>query len=374
MITFLLFAVLSLQFGSQQNSAAFDVNNPIQPEEVLAWQLEGLTQEEIREEARRRGLTEYPEVALLSALSAAGADAETIRVMRKSGAPRKLWKLDLRVPRPTDYLYEIAGAAMWNNRAAALMAIEEAAEKQPANADVHLIYANLARMQGDWIRAYGEAKVAVELAPEWPYAHGLRSSVCYHAHLVECAAREALVFVRMRPADAAAYIVLGHAKEMRGDFTDALEAYREAKRLQPSYSAIYEGMGRVYGQTGEFEKAVAAFEQALAMEKGSAPEYSCELAQLYLAEGYTRKAIETLRHAKNQNPDELEVLLALGNAYLADEDYAAAVREYREALGEAPDLEIARAQLAKALRAEGRTEEAEQVYLDTDQPHLSKQH
>jgi hypothetical protein len=36
----------------------------------LAWQLDGLTQEEIRFEVRRHGLTEYPVVALLSALSA----------------------------------------------------------------------------------------------------------------------------------------------------------------------------------------------------------------------------------------------------------------------------------------------------------------
>jgi tetratricopeptide (TPR) repeat protein len=318
-------------------------------------------------------LTEYPEVALLSALSAAGADGETIRVIRGTKAPRKLWKLDLRLPKPTDYLYEIAGAMMWKNAAAAMNAIEEEAEKQPENPNVHLVYANLTKMEGDWIRAYGEAKVAVELAPEWPYAHGLRSSVCYHARLAECAVREATIFVRMRPEDAAAYIVLGHAQEMRGNFAEALEAYNEAKRRQPGYSAIYEGMGRVYGETGEFEKAVAAFEQAIAMEKGKAPEYSCELAQLYLAEGYARKAVETLRRAENQNPEDVRVLLALGNAYIADEQYPAAVKQFREVLEEVPDLEIARTQLAKALRAEGRSEEAEQVYLDADTLRISKQ-
>ena len=143
--------------------------------------VEGLTQEEIQGEARRRGLTEYPEVAVLSALSAAGADSETIRVMRKSGAPRKIWKLDLRLPKPTDYLYEIAGAMLWKNAAAALDATEEKAEKQPENPNVHLVYANLAKMEGDWIRAYGEAKEAVELAPASPYAHGLMSNVCYLA-------------------------------------------------------------------------------------------------------------------------------------------------------------------------------------------------
>jgi len=62
-------------------------------------------------------------------------------------------------------------------------------------------------------------------------------------------------FVQSRPQDASAYIVLGHAFEMRGNFVESLQAYNEAKRLHPGYSAIYEGMGRVYGQTGELEKA-----------------------------------------------------------------------------------------------------------------------
>ena len=158
--------------------------------------------------------------------------------------------------------------------------------------------------------------------------------------------------------------MMGHWQEMRGNFAGALKAYGEAKRLQPGYSPIYEGMGRVYREKGEFERAVAAFEQAIEMEKGKSPEYACELAQLYLTEGYVRKAIETLRRAKNENAEDVRVLLALGNAYIADEQYAA--REYREVLQEAPDLETARAQLAKALRADGRTEEAAQVYVDAD--------
>jgi uncharacterized protein HemY len=77
--------------------------------------------------------------------------------------------------------------------------------------------------------------------------------------------------------------------------------------------------------------------------------------------------------AKDENPNDLTVFVALGDAYFGDEHYAAAVREDRKALEEVPDLEIARAQLAKALRAEGRTEEAEQVYLDVEKPHPSTQ-
>jgi hypothetical protein len=92
-ITFFLLTALS--FPQPQRNVAEEVTPaPVAPEQVLAWQMEGLTQEEIREEVRTRGLTEYPEIAVLSALTAMGADEETIRAIRTTKAPRKIWSLD----------------------------------------------------------------------------------------------------------------------------------------------------------------------------------------------------------------------------------------------------------------------------------------
>ena len=362
MFTLLLSAVLA--FPSQQSGPPSDAKSPVPPEQVLAWQLEGLTQEEIREEVGSRGLTESPEEPLLNALSAARADAETIRVVRHANAPHKIWKLGLRLPGPTDYLYEVAGAVLWSDWGHALQTMQNEAEKQPRNPDVRLIYAHLLRMGEDWIAAYGEATEAVSLAPQSPYAHALRSTICYHAQLSECAAREAAVFLNFRPQDAAAYIILGHAKELKGNDVEALQAYAEAKRLHPGYAEIYEGMGRVYGRGGEFEKAVGAFEEAIRIDGNTAKCYF-QLAQVYEAEGYTRKAIEKLKQAKELEPDRPEILLALGNAYLAAEQYSEAIKEYQELLAKAPQIEAVREQLAKALRAEGRKAEADQVSLET---------
>jgi tetratricopeptide (TPR) repeat protein len=202
------------------------------------------------------------------------------------------------------------------------------------------------------------------MVPEWPYAHGLRSAICYHAGLSDCAVREARLFVKLRPEDATAYIALGRGLEAHGNFVESLQAYREAERLHAGYSTIYEGMGRVFAQTGQSDNAVAAFEHAIAMEKGDAPEYSCELAQLYMADGDTQKAIATLQQAKRQNPDRLDVILALGSAYLADKQYPAAIQEFRAVLTTDPDSEPARDQFAEALRASGRSDEANRLYVD----------
>ena len=90
-------------------------------------------------------------------------------------------------------------------------------------------------------------------------------------------------------------------------------------------------------------------------------------------QGYARKAVETLQRAKEKTPERVDLWLALGTAYLADERYAAAAREFRDVLETAPDSEIAKAQLVKALRADGRNREADSVYRDPDDaPNLPK--
>ncbi len=355
MILLVLLAALTLP--PQQSNTIPQTKGPVPPEQVLAWQLEGLTPEELREEMASRGLTECAEQPLLNALAAARTDVETVQAVRHAKAPCTVWKLGLQSPRPTDYLYEITGAMMWNDWGYALQTIRAETMKQPGNADVHLIYAHLLEMSEDWIAAYGEATTAVRLAPESPYAHAQRSTICFHSRLSECALAEAMTVVRMRPRDAVAYIVLGHARELQGYDDEALLAYAEAKRLNAGYAEMFAGFGRVYGRQGAFEQALKAFDEAIRLDGGEA-EYFCDMAQLYQTEGYTDKAIEKWKKAKELAPNRAEILLALGNTYLMAQRYPEAVREYRELLELRPEME---AQLVNALRAEGHETEAAAV-------------
>jgi Tfp pilus assembly protein PilF len=86
--------------------------------------------------------------------------------------------------------------------------------------------------------------------------------------------------------------------------------------------------------------------------------------------------LEAISHAPRDfnSSRNLTVSSNLENAHdLADEQFAAAVRQFREVLEAAPNLEVARSQLAKALRAEGQIEAADRVYLDLARPSISKQ-
>jgi hypothetical protein len=152
----LLVLLAALALPPQQSNATPETKAPVPPEQVLAWQLEGLTAKELREEVASRGLTECAEQPLLSALAAARADVETVRAVRHAKAPCTVWKLGLQLP--TDYLYEIAGAMMWNDWGYALRTMQAETMKQPGNPDVHLIYAHLLAASEDWIAAYGKRR------------------------------------------------------------------------------------------------------------------------------------------------------------------------------------------------------------------------
>ncbi len=364
MITLLLLAASAVPIPQSNNN--LERNAPVAPEQVLAWQLEGLTQEEIREEVGLRGLTQCADDALLTALAGTRAEAETVRAVKQAKAPCTVWKLGLQLPRETDYLYEAAGAIRWSDWGYALQVMQREASKQPGNADVRLIYAHMLRMAEDWITAYGEARAAVELAPRSPYVHALLSTICYHSRLAQCAAREATVFVKMRPADAAAYIVLGHAEELQGHDSEALLAYTDAKRMNAKYAEIYAGLGRVYARAGECEKAVNSLQVAIHLDDDEA-EYYVDLAQIYEAEGNMGQAISEWKKAKEIEPERSEILLGLANAYLVAERYSEAIAGYKELMKNAPEVDV-RVQLAKAVRAEGREEETGEIEQGVEDP------
>jgi tetratricopeptide (TPR) repeat protein len=80
-------------------------------------------------------------------------------------------------------------------------------------------------------------------------------------------------------------------------------------------------------------------------------------------QGNYGKAIESFKQAKELAPPPPEVRRYLGNAYSAAKRYPEAVKEFQELVDKEPDWEPARPALAKALRAEGRIAEADQILL-----------
>jgi tetratricopeptide (TPR) repeat protein len=226
---------------------------------------------------------------------------------------------------------------------------------------MHFVLASRMGREEDWLSAYDESSKAVKLAPQSPYIQGQYSYIYSRTGLGQPAEIHARKMLGLRPKDAVALHALGMALETEGRTKEALQAYEEAARLQPSLAAQF-GIGTAQLNSGEIEASIAAYEKAVHLDSKQA-RYHCGLGWAYQLQGNYGKAIESFKQAKELALLQPEVQQYLGNAYFAAKRYPEAVKEFQELVGKEPDWEPARPALAKALRAEGRTTEADQVLL-----------
>jgi tetratricopeptide (TPR) repeat protein len=313
-----------------------------------------VTQEEIRAEVNTRGMAPRPEESVMEALSWTGADAATIKAIQHASGRRPNSERGLKRPQPWDVLVEVARELRQNAVDEAIGTLREAIEKQLNNAWMHFVLASLMGREEDWLSAYDESSKAVRFAPQSPYIQGQYSYVCSRTGLGQPAEIHARKMLALRPKDAVAHHALGMALETEGRTEEALQAYEEAARLQPNLAAQL--------NRGEIEASIAAYEKAVHLDSKQAL-YYCGLGWAYRLQANYGKAIESFKRAKGLALLQPEVRQYPGNAYFAAKRYPEAVKEFQELAEKEPDWEPARLALAKALRAEGRIREADQILL-----------
>jgi hypothetical protein len=199
-----MFAALAIP---SQMSHAIETNGPIEPEELLAWQLGGVTQEEIRAEANTRGMVSRPEGSVMEALSWMGADAATIKAIQHASGRRPNWELGLK-RQPWDVFVKVARERRQNYVDDAKGTLREAIEKQPTNAWMHFVWASMMGREEDWLSAYDESSKGVKFASQSPYIQGQYSYICSRTGLGQPAEIHAKMLA-LRSKDAVAHSSAG---------------------------------------------------------------------------------------------------------------------------------------------------------------------
>ena len=88
----------------------------------------------------------------------------------------------------------------------------------------------------------------------------------------------------------------GRVHELRGEYQEALEQYREEQSLNPSDTSIPIQLGRCHRELGEYEEAVSLLQEALRVSP-FAPKTNYELALTYEAMGRMEDARTHLERA-----------------------------------------------------------------------------
>lgn len=118
------------------------------------------------------------------------------------------------------------------------------------------------------------------------------------------------------------YYNIGYIKTAKGEYGEAIEAFRKATQLDRLFAKAYEGMGRAYKALGRVQEAEACLNHA---------------AEIYLSSEKEEDAEGVLSEILAVNPDTVNVYNTLGVLYRKRGDFQTAMKQYEKALKIHPD-------------------------------------
>lgn len=167
--------------------------------------------------------------------------------------------------------------------------------------------------------------------------------------------------LRLEPGNALPMAQLALLRERQGRPDEALRWMRSAVERLPSVGHLFD-LADLLSRRGEVAGARQALERALGQSPDSYDGLS-RLAQLELLSGSPARAAELYEQLVQRSPGVVE-LANLGTSYLLLERYPEAAARLRQAWEQAPSSAPALLNLADAELLQGRTEEAEHLYLE----------
>ena len=154
--------------------------------------------------------------------------------------------------------------------------------------------------------------------------------------------------------------LLGQLYVDRGDDEMALSEYLAVAAAHPNLPDVHFWLGHLYWKHGDADHALAELTRQLELDPGH-PEANGEMGTVLIAKDRAAEAIPYLESAIRSKPDLWPAYQKLGQAYATQKNYARAEEILRRDLEHDPDGG-AHYQLARVLRAEGKTTEAAKVF------------
>ncbi len=175
------------------------------------------------------------------------------------------------------------------------------------------------------------------------------------------------LWLRERPDSAEAHFLRGEALFHLERYAESLDALDRARQLGDSEDRVERLAGIILMRVGKRKEAEPLLRRAHERRSGPDPQLDEAMARLDLESYRLRPALEALERWAKAEPDNPRPYLWMAEAHSRLDAPEALIADYRAALRRDPDLDDARLQLAQALHAHGRFDEAAaefQAYLD----------
>lgn len=150
-------------------------------------------------------------------------------------------------------------------------------------------------------------------------------------HRAEAICRE---YLAENPGSVNHLRMLGHALMKQARYAEAEQIVRQALALKPDFPHLYEDLGSLLGMQQRFEEAVQSLERAIQLEP-RLPLARRKLGEALAALGRGAEADEAFKEYIEQDPDKSQVAVAL--EHLRSDRTVEAIETLRKALRESPD-------------------------------------
>lgn len=150
----------------------------------------------------------------------------------------------------------------------------------------------------------------------------------------DCARAEAISveLVGVEPSNAAAWHVLGLARQKQGRLEHAIEALSKAAEHERRIARYHHDLGNALLDDGKIDRAISAFRRALRLDEDLAEAHN-DLGAAYFRKGWPAEAEQCFRKAIERQPEHGIAHANLGAALRAQGQLADSRRAYQRALG-----------------------------------------
>jgi len=152
-----------------------------------------------------------------------------------------------------------------------------------------------------------------------------------------------LKVLRVDHKNSLAYSRLGFIYSHLGNNEDAIECFKIVADTYPN-AASFHNLSMMYFKTRDYQKSADALEKSLSMEMHI--NRLVNLARIYRILNKFDKQLSTLKKAKDLDPQNVEIMQLLAEAYLHEKDHKSANDIFREILKVEPHNQRARAALS----------------------------
>jgi tetratricopeptide (TPR) repeat protein len=161
------------------------------------------------------------------------------------------------------------------------------------------------------------------------------------------------------PDSAALHMLKGEANDGLGRTREAIKEFEAAAALTPNQPNVHFGLGYLYWKERMYDKASDQFKLEI-QNGGSVAKSEAYLGDIALKEGYLQEARSLLTRSERSFPTYAFTHYATGILLAQEKEYDSAAAEFRRAIELDPSRTDAHYRLAGVLRAQGKTEQAEE--------------